>query len=370
MPGDEYRPQSQRLSEHPLFSAVCTLGFALMLSSTDEGAAVFQFTPQEWRTVVRTGLSVAIVSAGVSTLAWAGDRPRSIAPVYGFVVGLVAFAFVVTVREWVWNSRLVELRFGVFSLINLVLNSGALVSAILLTGTLFGIPSTNRAFAVAALIALVFTAWLTIDRFFGRGALIALLTGRYHHPRYENRVFLFADLADSTPLALSLGDLRYHSLLNQVCREAGRLVERYGGSIHRYLGDEMIITWPWDSGTRDAACLCCAIAILDSLQESEDAFLEEYETAPRLRVALHGGEVVAGEISGVKREIVFSGDAINTTARIQSVASDLDRSLVVSRELLDATGLPEELLSENLGSYQLKGRSATTELLAITAQSD
>jgi adenylate cyclase len=342
---------------------------ALMLDSTDEGAAVFQFTPQEWRTVLRTGLTVAIVSAGVSTVVWAGDQPRYVAPVYGFTVGLIAFGFVVTVREWVWNSRLVELRFGVFSLINLTLNAVALGSAILLTSTLFGIPGATRPYVIGALIAVGFTVWMTIDRFFGRGTLVALLTGRYHHPRYENRVFLFADLADSTPLALSLGDLRYHSLLNQVCREAGRRAERYGGSIHRYLGDEMIITWPWDAGTNDAACLCCGIAILESLQDSEEKFVEEYGTAPRLRIALHGGEVVAGEIAGVKREIVFSGDAINTTARIQSVASQLDRSLVISRQLLVATGLPDHLQSEELGSYQLKGRAELTELLAITAQS-
>lgn len=329
---------------------------------------MFRFTPQEWRTVLRTGLSVAIVSAGVATVAWGGDRPRFLAPLYGFSVGLLAFVFVVTVRESVWNSRLVELRFGLFSLINLALNSAALGSAILLGGTMFGVPSTARAYVVGALISMVFTAWLTVDRFFGRGVLMALLTGRYHHPRYENRVFLFADLADSTPLALSLGDLQYHHLLNQICREAGRRIERYGGSIHRYLGDEMIITWPWATATSDAACLNCALAILDSIEKSKEAFLQEYGTAPRLRIALHGGEVVAGEITAVKREIVFSGDAINTTARIQSIASELDRSLVISKDLLDATGLPEGLLTEDLGSHRLKGRSDTTALLAITSQ--
>lgn len=350
--------------------SVFGVNLAHMLISSVEGAVVFQFTAQEWRTVLRTGLSVAIVSAGVSTLAWGVERSRVIAPLYGLVVALLAFAFVVTVREWVWNSHLVDLRFGAFSLINLVLNGVALGAAILLTSIMLGVPSFARVYMIAALISLAFTAWLTIDRFFGRGVLVALLTGRYHHPRYENRVFLFADLADSTPLALSLGDLRYHHLLNQVCRDAGRRIERYGGSIHRYLGDEMIITWPWDAGTNDAACLHCAIAILDSIEESKESFLEEYGTAPQLRIALHGGQVVAGEISGVKREIVFSGDAINTTARIQSIASELDERLVISSELLEATGLPKQILAEELGSYRLKGRAEATALLAITSQSD
>lgn len=329
---------------------------------------MFQFTPHEWRTVLRAGLSVAVVSAGVATVAWPVDRPRYMGAVYGFVVGMLAFALVVTVREWVWNSRLVELRFGVFSLVNLTLNSAALLAAILLAGVLFGVQPAARAYTAGALIAVAFTGWATVDRFFGRGVLVGLLTGRYHHPRYESRVFLFADLADSTPLALSLGDLRYHTFLNQLFREVGRAIVRYNGSVHRYLGDEMIIAWSWAAGTRDATCIRCAMAILESVGEAEEMFRHEYGTAPRLRIALHGGEVVAGEISGVKREIVFSGDAMNTTARIQSVASQLDRSLVVSGELLEATGLPDDLLSDELGSFQLKGRADETELFAVRSR--
>lgn len=331
---------------------------------------MFQFTPNQWRTVLRTGLTVAIVSAGVATLAWAGDRPRYVAPIYGFVVGTLAFVFAVTVREWVWNSSLVELRFGVFSLVNLFLNSLALVGAIWLAGLIVGVQPAARTYIGGALIAVAFTAWFTVDRFFGRGVLVGLLAGRYHHPRYEKRVFLFADLVDSTPLALTLGDLRYHGFLNQLFREVGPSIERFNGSVHRYLGDEMIITWSWDAGIADATCLRCAMAILSSVDAAGEDFREEYGTAPRLRIALHGGEVVAGEISGIKREIVFSGDAINATARIQSEASRMDRSLLVSQELLDATGLPDDLDSEGLGPFHLKGRDEETELLAIRGRVD
>lgn len=133
------------------------------------------------------------MGAGLSTLAWAGDRPRYPAPVCGAVVGLLAFTFVVTVREWVWNSRLVELRFGFFSLIDLAPNSAALLAAIVLAGVLFAIQLAPRTYVVAGLISVAFTGWFTMDRFFGRGVLVGLLIGRYHHPRYENRVFLFAD---------------------------------------------------------------------------------------------------------------------------------------------------------------------------------
>jgi adenylate cyclase len=327
---------------------------------------LFQFTARQWRTILRAGATVAFISAAISTLASDAGGQRYLAPLFGLVVGILAFALVVVVREWVWNSRLAELRFSVFSIINLGLNALAILTAVQLSAALFGIQPRARTLIAAGLIAVGFTAWFTVDSFFGKGVLVGLLTGKYHHPRYENRIFLFADLADSTPLAQSLGDLRYHTLLNELFKTVGPSIERYSGSVHRYLGDEVIVTWTWDAGIRDAACLRCSAAILDAVRNAETHFRDEYGVAPRLRIGLHGGEVVTGEMSGVKREIVFSGDAVNTTARIQSVASERDRSLVISEELLEALGPGSDVSLEPLGSFQLKGRVDRTELFAVT----
>ena len=215
-------------------------------------------------------------------------------------------------------------------------------------------------------VVVVFTMFATVDRFLGAGTLSGLLSGRYHHPLYEDRILLFADLADSTPLAQQLGDLRYHSFLNAVFTEIGPTVDRFEGAVHRYIGDEMIITWPTTVGLDEASCLHCALTILDVLEAAEHHFVEEYGRAPRLRIALHSGEVVAGEITGQKREIVYSGDTINTTARIQGVASSTDRNLVISSELLEQLNLPGDIEAETLGEFQLKGRQEASELFAVS----
>ena len=78
---------------------------------------------------------------------------------------------------------------------------------------------------------------------------------------------------------------------------------------------------------------------------------------------------MAGEISGLKREIVFSGDTVNTAARIEAVASQIDRSLVLSDDLLDRLEVPSEVEVQPLGSFQLAGRSASTELFAANRRS-
>lgn len=330
---------------------------------------MFQFTPHQWRTVLRSGVYVAILSTALAAVAAPGDRSRLVGAGYGLTVGALAFVLVLVVREWVWNSSLVHLRFGLFSLINFTLNAIAIVVAVRLAGTPFGIQPGTTAYLTGLAFAVALSGWFAVDRFLGKGVLIGLLLGRYHHPRYENRVFLFADLADSTPLAQRLGDLRYHEFLNTLIVRIGPAIDRHGGWVHRYLGDEIIVTWPWSSGTDDATCLRCAVAILESIREAQSDFEEEFAEVPRMRIALHGGQVVAGEITGIKREIVFSGDAVNTTARIESVAGELDRDLVISRELLDEMDLPDGLACEDLGSFRLKGRAEDIALLAVTGTS-
>ncbi len=330
---------------------------------------MFKFTNRQRRGILRA------VAVGVAIGAIAGlllrdpDAPAPRGPLYGALVGFLMPLLIITVRELVWNSRLVRLRFGRFAVVNAALNAGAIALAFQLAALPFpglGWVLDLRIFLIGALIAFGFTVWFTVDRFLGVGTLTGLLTGRYHHPRYEDRIFLFADLADSTPLAQRLGDLRYHSFLNAVFTEIGPTIDRYEGAVHRYIGDEMIITWVTPVGLEDSTCIRCAVAILDLLDGAGARFVEEFGAAPRLRIALHGGEVVAGEISGQKREIVFSGDTINATARIQGIASTTDRSLVVSSELLGIVEVPDDLRVDPLGDFQLKGREETSELFAVT----
>ncbi|HEY2539286.1 MAG TPA: hypothetical protein VGI28_07290 [Stellaceae bacterium] len=66
---------------------------------------------------------------------------------------------------------------------------------------------------------------------------------------------MFLDLHDSTRHAERLGDVNFHSFLNLIFFDMSDPVLAARGSIYRYVGDEIIITWPLERGTRDAACI-------------------------------------------------------------------------------------------------------------------
>ena len=49
----------------------------------------------------------------------------------------------------------------------------------------------------------------------GQGVLRNFISGTYHRPHEEDRIFLFIDVIGSTGIAESIGAIKFHALLDQ-----------------------------------------------------------------------------------------------------------------------------------------------------------
>ena len=77
------------------------------------------------------------------------------------------------------------------------------------------------------------------------------------------------------------------------------------------------------AGVENANCLNCFFEIQEALRVKSSYYKKTYNgIVPEFKAGLHYGYVVAGEIGVVKRDIVFSGDVLNTAARIRRVAAE------------------------------------------------
>jgi adenylate cyclase len=206
---------------------------------------------------------------------------------------------------------------------------------------------------------------LMLGRLLGPRILVSLLTGRYHRPREEQRIVLFMDLRGSTQLAEKLGDKQFHRFLNQVFWDITDPVLEAGGEIYRYVGDEIIVTWPVERGARNAACVACVFAIEDALARRRAHYLAEFGAEPGLRAALHAGPLIVGEMGDVKREIVMLGDTMNTTARIESACRTMAKDYIASGPVLGLSSLPAGVRAESLGVVALRGKESELELFAL-----
>jgi adenylate cyclase len=109
-----------------------------------------------------------------------------------------------------------------------------------------------------------------------------------------------------------------------------------GGEIYRYVGNEIIVTWPLAKGARDAAAIACLFAIEDALSRGRAEYRRSFGAEPRLRCALHAGPLIVGEMGDIKREIVMLGDTMNTAARIEEACRTTGRDVIASSSLLHA----------------------------------
>ncbi len=139
------------------------------------------------------------------------------------------------------------------------------------------------------------------------------------------------------------------------------------GEIYRYVGDEIIVSWMIARGNAGAGAIGCLPAIEDVLVDRCAEYVAGFGAIPRLRGALHAGPVVVGEMGAAKREIVISGDTMNTAARIKEVCRQTDHDYIASAAALRAAGpLPAGLRAEALGPMPLRGKEEQIELFALS----
>ena len=226
--------------------------------------------------------------------------------------------------------------------------------------------SLRQDLVFALIVSLVFNAALRVRSLAGSRVLLNFLLGRYHRPLRESRIFMFLDVAESTKLAEQLGDEQVQSLIGRFFFDIATPIAHYGGETHRYIGDEVVVTWTLARGQRQANCLECVRAISRLMHEQETVYQKRFGVVPRFRAGLHCGEVVAGEVGDDKREIVYFGDTINTTARIAAYCKDTGKDLLVSQALLNHVDLPKGVVIHSLGPVQLRGKRDAIEVVSLS----
>lgn len=218
-------------------------------------------------------------------------------------------------------------------------------------------------------IVALFLIGIQIAKMIGPRVLGNMLIGRYHDPVEEHRIFLFIDLVDSTLLARQLGDLGVQRLLTRFFFDMGQPVAEYRGEIHAYIGDEAIITWPFETGVQNGRCVQCFFAVQNVLNANAETYEKLFGVTPQIRASLHGGPVIVSECGDTKRSIVYFGDTMNTSARLEGEAKRLNKSLIISAELLKAMKLPPEITAESQSEVKLRGHDEPTALIALSRNS-
>ena len=190
----------------------------------------------------------------------------------------------------------------------------------------------------------------------GMMVVFNFITGKYHKPLVEERIFMFMDMKSSTTIAEKLGHVKYYQLLNKYYSDMSDPILNTCGQIYQYVGDEVIISWPLKKGLLNNNCIRCFYEIKKAINDNEEYYINHFGVAPLFKAGMHCGKVTTGEIGQLKKEIVFTGDVLNTTSRIQESCNQYDAELLISKKLFDLLPHSSELTSTEIGELELRGK--------------
>jgi adenylate cyclase len=205
--------------------------------------------------------------------------------------------------------------------------------------------------------------YLEINDKYSPGVFVDILLGKYIQPKNENRIIMFIDLKDSTPIAEKLGHEHYFLFIREFIYHISLALIEHGGIIYQYVGDEVVVSWKY-SRKNIRQCLGSIILARRNIQRHSERFRRSYGIIPEFRVGMHVGDVTVGEIGIIKKDLAMSGDTMNTTARIRSACNELNQQFIVSKEFAEKTSLKNFQL-ESLGIVELKGKATGIELFAL-----
>ena len=86
---------------------------------------------------------------------------------------------------------------------------------------------------------------------------------------------------------------------------------------------------------------------------------------PSFKAGFHIGKVTTGEIGIIKKNIIFTGDVLNTTARIQGLCNAYNVDILISGQLMKRLKLDSQFQLKALGENELRGRDEKIELFSI-----
>jgi class 3 adenylate cyclase/tetratricopeptide (TPR) repeat protein len=187
------------------------------------------------------------------------------------------------------------------------------------------------------------------DRFCGEcGSALDVEAPVAPAPEAERRLVsvLFGDLVGFTPLSEDRDPEEVRELLSRYFDAARQVIERYGGTVEKFIGDAVMAVW----GT--------PVAREDDPERAVRAGLELVEVVGALgdgELALRTG-VVTGEAAvtvGAEGQGMVAGDLVNTASRVQAAAQA--GTVLVGERTRRAS--EAAIAYEDAGTHELKGKA-------------
>jgi len=182
---------------------------------------------------------------------------------------------------------------------------------------------------------------------------------------------LFTDIRQFTPFSEShnpqevLGALNdYFSIVNGAVREAGGMINKFGGDSAMAVFGAPIGLPPAETARR---ALRAALMIRAGITEFNAHRVQANLEPLIIGMGINTGEVITGKVGSEDRfEYTVIGDTVNVAARVQSLTDQFTNSdILITEETYAAFDEQKKLLVSDCGAVTLKGKSKSVRVYSV-----
>jgi adenylate cyclase len=158
---------------------------------------------------------------------------------------------------------------------------------------------------------------------------------RFDHATTQPVAVLFADIVGYTSLAERLPPVEVLAMLRQFHGRVSEAAFAHGGTVEKYIGDAVKISFglPMPADDDATRAVTCALAICAEFDDWNRVRAASGEAALGLGIGVHWGEAAVGDLGdGRALEFTVIGDTVNVAARLEQLTRELGARIVLSED--------------------------------------
>jgi adenylate cyclase len=177
---------------------------------------------------------------------------------------------------------------------------------------------------------------------------------------------LFADLVGFSSMAENIAPKELIRLLNEFFSTMTEIIQARKGTVDKFIGDAIMAVWGAPLPIADHAFLACetALEMQAAMQPLKDGWEAQGLPQISIRIGLHTGPVVAGNVGSKKRfNYTVMGDTVNLASRLEQANNYYGTKIMLS----EATycRLANTFLVRELDLVQVRGRTQPVKIYEL-----
>tara|TARA_R110002110_G_scaffold114322_5_gene283604 strand:- start:5185 stop:7014 length:1830 start_codon:yes stop_codon:yes gene_type:complete len=201
--------------------------------------------------------------------------------------------------------------------------------------------------------------------------LVRRLMARETPVESEHRAItvMFTDIAGFATLSEHMPATETAAMLNEHFAILVDCIEAEGGIVDKYIGDSVMAFWePDDTGVNVDRAIRAARRIRQRVSEDNTARRREGRVAPCVRIGLHTGDAIVGNIGAPGRiNYTLVGDAVNVAARLEqlskTVGPESDAKILISDATAALAKDRDGLV--HAGTHEIRGRDGSLDIWTL-----